>query len=355
MRCSDVERLWDEMREGVEPQREHVLAHLRACPECQEIYRENEGIAYCLTCLPPVDPPQRLVPKILEHIKLTVKIVAPDSITTVESPIGRLFVAFRHSGITAVALDRGEGAEAVHAKLQRRLGPRPDPVADAAVGQRHRRELLPHPPARPREGRHQRPDPVRPVGAARRGDDPARRGALLQLDRRVDRPAERRARRRPRDGAQPGRAALPVPPRRRRDRSAAPIRVRRGAESPPAGARRLPRPRPPLTARSRSKARRRTREPFAKARLTIRPRLLQTQISTKVNRRTRGGGHRYYRRSQTMSHDDRRAPDLVRPPRNEPTLSAAPSGAAFFCPAIANRSLGFLAENLGFVSRRRLA
>ncbi len=122
MRCSDVERLWDEMREGVEPQREHVLAHLRACPECQEIYRENEGIAYCLTCLPPVDPPQRLVPKILEHIKLTVKIVAPDSITTVESPIGRLFVAFRHSGITAVALDRGEGAEAVHAKLQRRLG-----------------------------------------------------------------------------------------------------------------------------------------------------------------------------------------------------------------------------------------
>jgi len=122
MRCSDVERLWDEMREGVEPQREHVLAHLRACPECQEIYRENEGIAYCLTCLPPVDPPQRLVPKILEHIKLTVKIVAPDSITTVESPIGRLFVAFRHSGITAVALDRGEGAEAVHTKLQRRLG-----------------------------------------------------------------------------------------------------------------------------------------------------------------------------------------------------------------------------------------
>jgi methylated-DNA-[protein]-cysteine S-methyltransferase len=122
MRCSDVERLWDEMREGVEPQREHVLAHLRACPECQEIYRENEGIAYCLTCLPPVDPPQRLVPKILEHIKQTVKIVAPDSITTVESPIGRLYVAFRHSGITAVALDRGEGEEAVLAKLQRRLG-----------------------------------------------------------------------------------------------------------------------------------------------------------------------------------------------------------------------------------------
>ena len=122
MRCSDVERLWDEMREGVEPQREHILAHLHTCPECQEIYRENEGIAYCLTCLPPVEPPQSLVPKILDHIKLTIKVVAPDSITTVESPIGRLYVAFRHSGITAVALDRGEGEEAVFAKLQRRLG-----------------------------------------------------------------------------------------------------------------------------------------------------------------------------------------------------------------------------------------
>jgi len=122
MRCCDVERLWDEMREGVEPRREHVMAHLRACPECQEIYRENEGIAYCLTCLPPVDPPKSMVPKILDHIKMTVKISSPDSITTVDSPIGRLYVAFRHSGITAVALDRGEGDEAILAKMQRRLG-----------------------------------------------------------------------------------------------------------------------------------------------------------------------------------------------------------------------------------------
>lgn len=122
MRCCDVERLWDEMREGVEPQREHVLAHLRGCPECQEIYRENAGIAYCLTCLPPVDPPQSLVPKILDHIKQAVKIAAPDSIAKLDSPLGPLYVAFRHSGITAVALDRGEGEETIFAKLQRRLG-----------------------------------------------------------------------------------------------------------------------------------------------------------------------------------------------------------------------------------------
>ena len=122
MRCCDVERLWDEMREGVEPQREHVLAHLRGCTVCQEIYRENEGIAYCLTCLPPVDPPSSMVPKILEHIKIAVKIETPDSISTVDSPVGRLFVAFRHSGITAIAFDRGDGEEAILGRLQRRLG-----------------------------------------------------------------------------------------------------------------------------------------------------------------------------------------------------------------------------------------
>jgi methylated-DNA-[protein]-cysteine S-methyltransferase len=122
MRCSDVERLWDEMREGVEPQREHVLAHLRGCPECQEIYRENEGIAYCLTCLPIVEPPQLLVPKILDHIKATVKIAPPDSFAKIDSPIGTLYVTFRHSGITAVAIDGGEGEEAILSRLQRRLG-----------------------------------------------------------------------------------------------------------------------------------------------------------------------------------------------------------------------------------------
>jgi methylated-DNA-[protein]-cysteine S-methyltransferase len=122
MRCCDVERLWDEMRDGVEPRREHILAHLRGCPDCQEIYRENEGIAYCLTCLPPVDPPKSLYPKILDHIKTTVKITVPDSVATIDSPVGKLFVAFRHSGITAVALDRGEGDEAILKRLQRRLG-----------------------------------------------------------------------------------------------------------------------------------------------------------------------------------------------------------------------------------------
>jgi hypothetical protein len=82
------------------------------------------------------------------------------------------------------------------------------------------------------------------------------------------------------------------------------------------------------------------------------------QISMKANRRTRGGGHRYYRRSQTVSHDDRRAPDLVRPPRTNQPCPPPHRGRLFFSPpgiVRGNRFLAFLAENLGFVSRRPFA
>ncbi len=69
MRCCDVEALWDEMRDGVEPRREHVLAHLRRRAPLPRALREYEGVAYCLSCLPVVEPPVRLVPRILDHIK----------------------------------------------------------------------------------------------------------------------------------------------------------------------------------------------------------------------------------------------------------------------------------------------
>jgi methylated-DNA-[protein]-cysteine S-methyltransferase len=124
MRCCDVEALWDEMREGVEPRREHILAHLRKCPPCQEVYKQYEGVAYCLECLPVVEPPPRMVPKILEHIReLREKYQAthPDSLTKVESPIGTLYVTFRKTGITSVALDRGKGEASTIAEIERRL------------------------------------------------------------------------------------------------------------------------------------------------------------------------------------------------------------------------------------------
>ena len=89
MRCCDVERLWDEMRDALQPHREAVIKHLRACPPCQELYEQYEGIAYCLTCLPPPEPPATLVPKIIEHIRSAVKATVPDSVAKVSSPLGR--------------------------------------------------------------------------------------------------------------------------------------------------------------------------------------------------------------------------------------------------------------------------
>jgi len=122
MRCCDVEALWDALRDGGEPNRELVLAHLRSCPPCQELYEQYEGIAYCLTCLPIVEPPKNLVPKIIEHIALVVGSARkPDCVAKITSPVGTLYVAFRSTGITALALDRGEGDEAARDRIAQRL------------------------------------------------------------------------------------------------------------------------------------------------------------------------------------------------------------------------------------------
>ena len=124
MRCCDVEALWDEMRDGVEPRREHVLAHLLRCPDCQELYKKNEGVAYCLSCLPIVEPPPNLVPKILEHIK-TVRVSRGAGksygFASVPSPLGRLYVSFNGTGITSISIDRGEPITEVVARIERRL------------------------------------------------------------------------------------------------------------------------------------------------------------------------------------------------------------------------------------------
>jgi methylated-DNA-[protein]-cysteine S-methyltransferase len=122
IRCCDVERLWDEMRDAVESHREAVTAHLRECVNCQELYAQYEGVAYCLTCLPPPQPPADLVPKIIDHIRSAVKATLPDNVVKLTSPIGAIYVAFRASGITYVALDRGEGDESAMQSIKRRLG-----------------------------------------------------------------------------------------------------------------------------------------------------------------------------------------------------------------------------------------
>jgi O-6-methylguanine DNA methyltransferase len=123
MRCCDVEALWDEMREGVEPRNDHVLAHLRRCRTCQEMYRQFEGVAYCLSCLPIVEPPQSLVPNILEHIK-TVRIrfknAEPDSLAILESPLGKVGVAWRDTGITYLGLQCEATPDEFRAAIERR-------------------------------------------------------------------------------------------------------------------------------------------------------------------------------------------------------------------------------------------
>jgi O-6-methylguanine DNA methyltransferase len=122
MRCCDVEKMWDEMRDAVAAHGGAVAEHLRECTNCQDLYAQYEGVAYCLTCLPPPQPPADLVPKIIDHIRTAVKATVPDNVVKLKSPIGALYVAFRATGITYLALDRGDGDEAAMQSIKRRLG-----------------------------------------------------------------------------------------------------------------------------------------------------------------------------------------------------------------------------------------
>jgi O-6-methylguanine DNA methyltransferase len=133
MRCSDVEAAWDEMRAGVEPSDKHVLAHLHRCKDCQCAYEEFEGVAYCFSCLPVVEPPASLVPRILDHIKSLrnhFRSANADNFGRVASPLGTLLLAWRETGISFVGIDRGEDDDAIHAKVERRLR---RPVRNAAT------------------------------------------------------------------------------------------------------------------------------------------------------------------------------------------------------------------------------
>lgn len=125
MRCSDVEAFWDEMREGGEPRSEHVLAHLRRCRTCQEAFEQCEGVAYCLHCLPVVEPPKSLVPRILEHIasmrSRARSIGGTDDFGPVASPLGDLIVAWRSTGITFVGFVRAGDPGAARELAERRL------------------------------------------------------------------------------------------------------------------------------------------------------------------------------------------------------------------------------------------
>jgi len=123
MRCREVEALWDDIRDGKLPLRDAVHAHLRACPPCQELYEEYEGVAYCLSCLPRPEPSCDLTKKVVEHIAAMRHRfrVDPITLTSLDSPVGRLHVGFKDNRIAYIGLDRGEPMDAVRAQVERRL------------------------------------------------------------------------------------------------------------------------------------------------------------------------------------------------------------------------------------------
>ncbi|MGD0967094.1 MAG: methylated-DNA--[protein]-cysteine S-methyltransferase [Candidatus Aquilonibacter sp.] len=124
MRCRDVQELWDQVREDCgESVKEAVDIHLRACPHCQELYQEFEGVAYCLSCLPQPEPSCDLTKRVVEHIASirARERTTPVVLTSAQTPIGRLYVGFKESRIAYVGIDTGEDFEKVRIRVESRL------------------------------------------------------------------------------------------------------------------------------------------------------------------------------------------------------------------------------------------
>lgn len=124
MRCRDVDELWDEVRtECQESLKEAVDIHLQACTDCQELYKEYEGVAYCLSCLPAPEPSCDLAKKVVEHIAIIRRSerTTPVVLTSVHTPIGRLYVGFKEEKIAYIGIDTGLGAQEMRERVERRL------------------------------------------------------------------------------------------------------------------------------------------------------------------------------------------------------------------------------------------
>ncbi|MGC1381836.1 MAG: MGMT family protein [Candidatus Baltobacteraceae bacterium] len=123
MRCRDVEALWDDIRGECQASlKETVHNHLRACPSCQVMYEQYEGVAFCLSCLPRPEPSCDLAKKVIQHLAaLGGKARIPIVLSAVATPVGRLYVGFAQNRIAYISLDTGEAAEEVVARAQRRL------------------------------------------------------------------------------------------------------------------------------------------------------------------------------------------------------------------------------------------
>jgi methylated-DNA-[protein]-cysteine S-methyltransferase len=123
MRCREVEALWDEIRgDCTKSLKEAVNGHLRACPPCQELYEQYEGVVYCLSCLPQPEPSCNLTARVVEHIaSLKGKHRTPVVLSSVSTPIGRLYVGFKENRIAYIGFDTGESLENVRERIEARL------------------------------------------------------------------------------------------------------------------------------------------------------------------------------------------------------------------------------------------
>jgi methylated-DNA-[protein]-cysteine S-methyltransferase len=132
MRCREIDALWDEIRgECIKSLKEAVHSHLRACPPCQELYEEYEGVAYCLSCLPQPEPSCDLAKRVVEHIAtLKAKTRSPIALSAITTPIGRLYVGFKENRIAYIGFDTGEPIDAVRVRVETRLR-RPVTIGEA--------------------------------------------------------------------------------------------------------------------------------------------------------------------------------------------------------------------------------
>jgi O-6-methylguanine DNA methyltransferase len=124
MRCREIDELWDEVRgDCTASVKDAVDAHLKACPPCQQLYEEYEGIAYCLECLPQPDPSCDLAKKVVEHIAAIrqKERATPIALTSVDTPVGRLYVGFKENRIAYIGVDTGEPFEEVRSRIESRL------------------------------------------------------------------------------------------------------------------------------------------------------------------------------------------------------------------------------------------
>ncbi len=123
MRCRDVDALWDELRGDCQASlKQTVHTHLTACPSCQGAYLQNEGVAYCLSCLPKPEPSCDLTKKVIEHIaSLHGKAFSPIVVCSVATPVGQLYAGVSGTRIAYVSLDTGNGLEEVLSRAERRL------------------------------------------------------------------------------------------------------------------------------------------------------------------------------------------------------------------------------------------